>query len=284
MGARPVITLTTDFGLADPCVAAMKGVVLSLNPDAVTIDVSHEVRPHSIEQGAFLLACSWPHFPAGSIHVAVVDPGVGTARRALALQTAAGFFVGPDNGVLSAALPDDARAAVSLPSGTAALPEDVRAVALTNERYFRHPVSVTFHGRDVFAPVAAHISLGVPLEELGEPVESVVALPPFRAASQPDGSLVGRVVHIDRFGNVVTDIRQEDLPAANVEVEIAGRTVAGLARTYGDAKGLVALIGSAGYLELSLPNGNAASALNVDIGAAVGVIPAAPPGPAPGPR
>ena len=217
-GPPPIITLTTDFGLQDPYVAAMKGAILTINPTARLVDVSHAIRPQAIEQAAFVLAAAWPYFPTDAIHVAVVDPAVGSGRRALALRAAGATFVGPDNGVLSAALPDDVRAAAGdsphgrLPAPVG-LPPAYRAVSLTNERFFRTPVSSTFHGRDIFGPVAAHLSLGVALEELGEPVERIIALPPFRARRQPDGSLRGRVLHIDAFGNLITDVRLEDLPS-----------------------------------------------------------------------
>ncbi len=266
MPLRPVITLTTDFGLSGPYVGVMKGVMLSINPDAVVVDISHEVRPQRAEQAAFLLTSAWPYFPPGSVHLAVVDPGVGTARRALAIQTPAGTFVGPDNGVLSAALPDELRAQAAPPAAAVVLPPGFRAVALTSERYFRRPVSPTFHGRDVFAPVAAHLSLGVPITELGQPVVSITVLPPFRAATLPDGSLTGRVLHIGRFGNLITDVRGDDLPGGDLTVEVAGRKITGLKRTYAEGQGLIALIGSAGYLEVALPGGNAAEALNADIG------------------
>jgi hypothetical protein len=142
-------------------------------------------------------------------------------------------------------------------------------VALTNERYFRSPVSSTFHGRDIFGPVAAHLSLGVALGELGEPMEQVVALPPFRARTQPDGSLRGRVLHIDAFGNLITDVRLEDLPSRTAVVEVAGRTVEGVSATYESGADLRAVSGSSGYLEIAAPGGSAAALLKVDLGETV---------------
>lgn len=262
--ARAIITLTTDFGLADPYVAAMKGVILALNPEATIVDVSHAVRPQRLLQGVYLTQAAWPAFPPEAIHVVVVDPGVGSERRALVLETPRGLFVGPDNGVLSSALPEEARPA----SGPALVevPAGCRAFSITNRRYLREPVSATFHGRDVFAPAAAHLSLGVPPEELGEPVDSLLAFPPLRARRCPDGALQARVLHIDRFGNVITDVRADDLPDGAFTVELAGRLVPGPVRTYADASGLAALVGSSGYLEIALPNGSAADALHVDIG------------------
>ena len=274
MSTSPVITLTSDFGLQDPYVGAMKGVILAINPAAAIVDISHGVRPQAIEQAAFLLGAAWPYFPPGTIHVVVVDPGVGTERRALALRTPQGTFVGPDNGVLSAALPDPVREEASGEDKAAevGLPSGHRAVSLSNEAYFRHPVSSTFHGRDIFAPVAAHLSLGVPLEELGQPVERILALPPFRARRRADGSLAGRVIHIDAFGNLVTDVRCADLPPQPV-VEVGGERIEDVSTTYGEGRGLLAVIGSGGYLEIAVAGGSAARHLKADVGMPVVVRP-----------
>ncbi len=266
MPRQPVITLITDFGLADPYVASMKGVILSLNPQAVIVDVSHAVRPQRIEQGAFLLEACIPYFPPGSIHTAVVDPAVGSHRRAIAVRTPSGTFVGPDNGVLSPALPEDVRSGAGDPSGRVRLPEGSSGVALSDPRYHRQPVSDTFHGRDIFAPAAAHLSLGVPLSDLGEPVDEVVALAPFRAHRKPDGSRNGHIVHIDVFGNLITDIRGEDLPSAELIVQVKDRQIEGLQHTYASSKGMTALVGSSGFLEIALAGGSAAAELGVDIG------------------
>ena len=264
-----IITLTTDFGLQDPYVAAMKGAILSINPTAHLVDVSHAIRPQAVEQAAFVLAAAWPYFPPDAIHVVVVDPAVGSARRALALRAADATFVGPDNGVLSAALPDEARAAAGESLAPVRLPDGYRAVSVTNERFFRTPVSSTFHGRDIFGPVAAHLSLGVALEELGEPVEQIAALPPFRARRQPDGSLRGRVLHVDAFGNLITDVRLDDLTSANAVVELANRTIEGVSSTYGPGANLRAVTGSSGYLEIAAPGASAAAVLKADLGLTV---------------
>jgi hypothetical protein len=207
-----------------------------------------------------------------------VDPDVGSYRRALALRSARGTFVGPDNGVLSAALSDDVRASAGdspygrLPAPVR-LPADCLAVSLTNQRYFRSPVSSTFHGRDIFGPVAAHLSLGAPLADLGEPVERIIALPPFRARRQTDGSLRGRVLHIDAFGNLITDVRVEDLPSPSAVVEVAGRTIEGVSATYEPGLDLRAVTGSSGYLEIAAPGGSAAALLSAGPGLAVVVRP-----------
>ena len=271
MARQSIITLTTDFGLADPYVASMKGAILSLNPQAILVDVSHSMGPRRIEQAAFLLQAACPYFPAGTIHLAVVDPGVGTERTAMALQTPGGTFVGPDNGVLSAALPADVRSAAAEGGGRVRFVEDVLGVALTNPRYHRQPVSDTFHGRDIFAPAAAHLSLGVPLTELGEAIEDAFVLPPFRATRRPDGSLAGRVIHIDNFGNLITDIHGDDLGSRRVTVEIAERQIVGIDHTYAGKRRLTALVSSYGFLEIALPGASAAQEICVDIGEPVKV-------------
>jgi S-adenosylmethionine hydrolase len=269
--AQAIITLTSDFGLADAYVAAMKGVILSLNRNAVIVDVSHAARPQRIEQGAFLLEAARPYFPADAIHVAVVDPGVGTERRGLALQTPFGVFVGPDNGVLSPALTEELREGVGEGGGRVPLPDGTAGVELSNPRYHRLPVSRTFHGRDVFAPAAAHLSLGVALAALGQAVADAFVLPPFRARRRPDGSLAGRVVHVDGFGNLITDVRAEDLPSSPVTVEIRGRQIAGLRQGYTGGPGLMAVTGSSGYLEIAAPGGSAAAETGADLGEPVTV-------------
>jgi hypothetical protein len=271
---RPIVTLTTDFGLTDPYVAAMKGGLLSINPWLTIVDVTHDVLQGRVLQAVFLTQCAWPFFPADAIHVAVVDPGVGTERRAIALETPRGRYVGPDNGVLSSALPDAARPGASEAPGLMQLPAGYRGVSITNRRYMLEPVSATFHGRDIFAPAAAHLAVGVPIDDLGEQIDSIIALPPLRATRDADGSLRARVLHIDRFGNVITDVRAVDLPEAPFVVDIAGRAVPGPVRTYAVATGLAAIVGSSGYLEIALPNGSAADELGVDIGAAAVLRPA----------
>ena len=260
MGA--IITLTTDFGLADGYVAAIKGVILSINPDACLVDISHEVKPQDVAEGAFVLSAAYRYFPPGTVHLAVVDPGVGTQRRAIVLKTPDAFFVAPDNGLVASVLED--LAPESGASGV--LGDGLEAVAITNRRYWRSAVSATFHGRDIFAPVAAHLSLGTPLAEFGVRVSSIVVPPAVPVKRRSDGSLTGRIVHIDRFGNLITNVRAEHLPGASVTVGVGGRTIKGLRGTYAEAEGLIALIGSSGRLEIAV-NGGSARTLT---GAAVG--------------
>lgn len=266
-----IITLTTDFGLADAYVASMKGVILSLNPNVLLADVSHSIMPRRIEQAAFLLESACRYYPADAIHIAVVDPGVGTERTAIALQAPGGTFVGPDNGVLSAALPGAVRSRAAEGGDRVRLPEDVSGVALTSGRYHHQPVSGTFHGRDIFAPAAAHLSLHVPLTELGEAIDEMFVLPPFRAPRQPDGSFWGRVIHIDAFGNLITDIHGDDTASRRVTVEIADQQIEGVDHTYSGERRLTALVSSYGFLEIALPGGSAAHELCVEIGEPVKV-------------
>jgi S-adenosylmethionine hydrolase len=265
--ARPIITLTTDFGPSDSYVAQMKGAVLAINPEATIVDVSHGLSAQAIASLLYVTQTAWAAFPRGAIHVCVIDPGVGGERQALAIETEAACYIGPDNGVLSSALPDDARPVDG--AGRAPLPDGIRAFAITNERFLRAPVSATFHGRDVFAPAAAHLSLGISPSELGEPVTEMLAHPALRARRDENGPLRARVVHVDHFGNVITDARAADLPATFTATLRGRRRVSGPVTTYEGAPGLTAIVGSSGYLEIALPNGNAARELNARIGDAV---------------
>ena len=261
----PVITLLTDFGLSDTYVGQVKGAILTVNPQAVIVDLTHEVGPQQVREGAFLLEAAIGVFPPGTIHVAVVDPGVGSDRRALAVETPHALFVGPDNGILSAALTEPFRPAGDDPSPVL-LPPRLQAVELRNSRLRRPTVAPTFHARDIFGPAAAHLSRGVALDQFGPPVASILALPAFRARRLPGGEVAARVVSIDRFGNIITDARSEDLPADTLLVSCRGHVARGLAQTYAGTEGLVALIGSAGFLELAVANGSAAALTGAAIG------------------
>lgn len=252
-----IITLTTDFGLSDGFVGMMKGVILGINPHATIVDITHDIAPQNIEQGAFLFANSFKYFPVNSIHVVVVDPGVGSARHSIAAQIGETIFVAPDNGVLSPAM-----------ETLKLLP---RVVHLNRAEYWRARVSHTFHGRDIFAPVAAHLSLGVPLESLGDPVNDWVRLAQCVAVWRTGSEIVGRIVHIDRFGNAITNIGEEMFTAmdrARLEVTIGGKTLQGIQPTYamvGQGEAL-ALIGSSGHLEIAVRDGNAAQVWGLRLG------------------
>src|SRR5262245_32283700 len=190
------ITLTTDFGTRDWFVGTMKGVILGIKPRARVVDITHEIAPGDIRGGAFALMASCRYFPKGTLHVAVVDPGVGSRRRAIAVRTANSILIGPDNGVLSWALRG----------------ETIQSIRqLENRRYFLEPVSRTFHGRDIFAPVAAHLSRGVALERLGRELHDLVRLPWPEPVKQRE-EIRGEIVYIDRFGNAITNIRGERIP------------------------------------------------------------------------
>jgi S-adenosylmethionine hydrolase len=257
-----LITLTTDFGLTDGFVGVMKGVILSINPDAQCVDITHEVARQNIQQGALLLANSVPYFPLAAIHLCVVDPGVGSTRRPIAVQVGEAIFVGPDNGVLSLAIQ------VLLARAPAAKP---RGFHLNDPRYWLPQVSNTFHGRDIFSPCAAHLSRGVPLDQVGAPLDDWITLAPPNPVRRKDGSLVGHVIYIDRYGNIVSDVGEEALRefgASQISVEIAGREIHGLVRTYSDVEPaeFAALIGSPWKLEIVQREGNAAEALGVCVG------------------
>jgi len=248
-----VCTLLTDFGLADGFVGAMKGVLASGAPGAQLLDLSHDVPAGDIEHGAFVLAQAAPFFPAGTVHLAVVDPGVGTAREAVVVRHGGALLVGPNNGLLSHVAP---------------APHDV--FLITNVLWLRPRPSETFHGRDVFAPAAAALLSGAPPEDAGPrlPRARWVRLPAREPSDAPDG-MMGEVVHVDRFGNLITN-----LPGAaglgRVTLEPAGLTLA-VVRTYGDATAgaPLAYVGSRGTLELAVRDGRAADVLGVGRGARV---------------
>jgi len=264
-----VITLTTDFGLSDAYVASMKGVILGINPLVRLVDVCHTVGPQNVSQAAFVLNTAFPFFPRGTIHLVVVDPGVGSDRRAVVLRTPLADFVAPDNGVLSYVL-EQSGAGRATEDGLRRIGPDLEAFAITNPRFWRSPVSSTFHGRDIFAPVAGHLSLGHSPNDFGERVDSLVALPLTRPERSRDGTLVGHILHIDSFGNLITDITIDDLSPAGKPVSIAvgDRVIRRLSRTYADAQReeIIALFGSSGHLEVSLNGGSARAVLRAEVG------------------
>ena len=255
-----IVTLTTDFGTRDPYVAQLKGVLLAGCEGVRIHDLTHEIAPQDVLEGALFLAAAVPAFPPGTVHLAVVDPGVGTERRAIAASVGGQHVVCPDNGLLTLLA---RRAAI----------EEVRSIERASLR--REPVSPTFHGRDLFAPAAAFLACGGAPAELGPPLKAPIELPlphPRREGAR----LVGEVVHIDRFGNAITNLGRSEVEAIAggraVGVEAAGRRLP-LARTYGDvAEGEpLALIGSADLLEVAVRNGSAAAALGLERGSEVAV-------------
>ncbi len=252
-----MITLTTDFGLKDPYVAEMKAIIFDLCPNAVIVDITHEIAKFNIRMGAYMLATAVPYFPEGSIHVGVVDPGVGTLRRPIVIQTRQGFFIGPDNGLLVLAAEKQGI---------------TRIHELTNPRFMLPKVSHTFHGRDVFAPVAAHLMNGVQPQEFGPEILKVVQ-PEFAKVTKRNGLLIGEVLHVDGFGNVITNINEKEVAQGHVKgevnVELAGcKLKLKLRRAYGEAEPRepLALIGSHGFLEISINQGNAAKRFKTKAG------------------
>jgi S-adenosyl-L-methionine hydrolase (adenosine-forming) len=258
----PLITLTTDWGLADNYVAAAKGAILSVCPEVHIVDIDHAIAPQDIAQAVYITSTSWPYFPSGTIHIAVVDPGVGTQRRAMLVQSPDAVFIGPDNGVLSAALPVEAR---PVDPREVPLPAGYKAFELTEDKYFRSTVSNTFHGRDVFGPVAGHAATGVTPDQFGPPVTSLLALPLTTAVQQGD-VIRGRIQHIDTFGNLVTDVPESFMAGRAVAVEVSGHLIRGLGRTYGENEGLFALVTSDGWLAVAQVNGSAAAELSASRG------------------
>ncbi len=249
-----LIALLTDFGTRDPYVAAMKGVIAS-RCDARILDLSHEIEPFDVWAGAFFLRAVVPYWPAGTIFVVVIDPGVGTSRKILAIERDGRTFLAPDNGVLS-------------------LVAGPPAVSVENDAFFLPGGSATFHGRDRFAPVAAAIANGARLHELGPRVDAIVALdyaPPSYDCARVDGTIVS----VDRYGNLVTDIESARLPFARYAARAGAHTVTRMARTYGDAGGGAFLItGSTGCVEISVANASAAALLQLRRGDRVTITPA----------
>ena len=261
----PLITLLTDFGLQDFFVGVMKGVILSANPHARIVDLCHGIAPQDVRRAGFVLAGAYSYVPEGTIHVCVVDPGVGSSRRILAAEIGGHVFLAPDNGLLSFVLEDQ-------PAG--------RIIAVKRRRFFRDPVSTTFHGRDIFAPVAGHLSLGRDIGELGEPAGEIVRFDVPAPSLLPDGKLAGEVVCVDRFGNLITNIRREELEGLcgsvrNCVVRIGRRRMRGVHRAYSSAKPgeMLALVNSLDRLEIAVRDGSAAEVTRRGAGESVFVKP-----------
>jgi S-adenosylmethionine hydrolase len=255
-GPSGIITLLTDFGLDDAYVGTVKGVLLAINPRVRLVDLTHAVPPQDIRRAALLLEAAWRFFPRGSVHLAIVDPGVGGSRRPIAIEAGGHYFVGPDNGLLGFCF--------DLPGA--------RGVVLADARYHRRPVSRTFHGRDIFAPVAAHCSRGVRLAAFGPPLRHPVRL----SGSEPrrlGGRVDGEVLLVDRFGNLLTSLRERDLPgpADRGVLRIGAARVRGLAGTYAERprRALGALIDSSGRVEVFVREGSARRRLGLGPGAPV---------------
>jgi S-adenosylmethionine hydrolase len=244
-----IITLTTDFGLKDPYVAEMKAAILSICTDAVIVDISHEVEKFNIRMGAYVLASAATYFPRGTVHIAVIDPGVGTQRRSLLIQTKQCFFIGPDNGVLVLAAEKQGI---------------TRIYEITNKNLMLTQISNTFHGRDIFAPAGAHLARGLPPAESGPEIREVKK-PKFAKVKRSKRALVGEVLHVDGFGNIISNVSEEEVADLNVKGSVnvvlpGSRMTLKFGKTYAEAKPeeALALIGSHGYVEIAVNQGNAA--------------------------
>lgn len=265
MPRPPLITLITDFGPADHFVGVMKAVILNINPDVQIVDVCHQVNSYDIFDAAFTLAQSYRFFPPDTIHLVVVDPGVGTARRPLLARTIECKFIAPDNGVLSLIYERE---------------ESIEVRHVTSDHYFLNPVSNTFHARDIFAPVAGWLSRGLEADKFGEPVTDYTKFTPPKPKRVSDQLVKGVVLRVDKFGNVITNITPEDVPALFAENPPPFKIIIGqqeitklnLAYSMGKPSEIFAIVGSSGYVEICTNRGSAAKALNAGRGAEVGVM------------
>lgn len=257
---NPIITLTTDYGTNDHLVGVLKGVILKINPDVTIVDITHAVTPYDLLDGALQIASAYTYFPPRTIHVVIVDPGVGTERRPILVSGQNQYFIAPDNGVLSGVYEKEPNVVVR---------------HLTSEHYFMQPVSKTFHGRDVFAPVAGWLSKHWQPASMGETIEDFkrFAMPRPKEA---DGALKGVVLKVDSFGNLITNFHPEDLPAGAVEkgevpLQVGNHAVTRIVPMFaaGNANEPVAYVGSSGYLEIGVNKGNAAKTLGVGRGTPV---------------
>jgi S-adenosylmethionine hydrolase len=255
----PVVALLTDFGLSDHYVGTLKGVILGICPNAALVDITHDVPPQDTLTGALAVAAAAPFFPAGTIFLAVVDPGVGSSRRGVAAQANERLYVGPDNGLFSIVFDEHP-------------PE--RVVELSDQRFALREVCATFEGRDRFAPAAAWLAAGTPLIELGRPLDTWTRLQVPAPRVSPEG-LDGEVLHADHFGNLITNIPASKIrKPAGSSIEVAGRTIRGVVRTYADAAegGLCALVGSTRLLEVAVRGGSAARLLGAGRGTPVRLL------------
>jgi S-adenosylmethionine hydrolase len=247
----PVLTLTTDFGLSDHYAGVMKGVILGICPGAQIVDISHQVGRYAIAEGAFVITQAYRYFPAGTVHVVVVDPGVGSPRRPIVVEAAEQYFVGPDNGVF----------------GMIFAREQHQTRLIQNRKYMRPELSHTFHGRDIFAPVGAHIAAGVAPSLIGELTESYIRPSFENPRPEGEGMWIGEILKIDHFGNVVTNFHAQDFPAIQV-LTIGTAQITRLVHSYAEAAPgeLMAIAGSSGYLEVSVNQGSAAEKIGCRAG------------------
>ena len=255
--ANQLISLTTDFGLRDPYVAEMKAVILSISSESKIIDISHKIEKFNVEMRSYTLVTASPYFPKGAIHVVVIDPGVGTSRRAIIVQTEVSYYIGPDNGVLFQAAEN----------------QGIRHVyRIENPKFMLSRISNTFHGRDIFAPTAAHLANGIPAEEFG-PETAEIVKPEFAKVTKKNDELIGEVIHVDSFGNIITNLKEEELKLVGIERTFKIRLrdtdlELQLCKAYGETGSQQphAIIGSHNFLEISINQGNAAKKFQTAIG------------------
>ncbi|MFC1743250.1 S-adenosyl-l-methionine hydroxide adenosyltransferase family protein [Candidatus Riflebacteria bacterium] len=260
-----IISLISDFGNKDPFAGIMKGVILSINREVTVIDLCHEIPAQDILKAAICLNMSYTFFSANSLHVVVVDPGVGGKRKIIFLRTPGGCFLAPDNGVLSLVLQRgfEKMGDYPVPGNITELPSGFEAFKVDNKDFWLKPTSSSFHGRDIFAPVAAHYSLGVPLEKLATPCDAMLYRP-LPLAKETDGVIEGLVIYVDHFGNLVTNITAKMLAHKSTwKFRIGKLLINGLCKFYGEGRDYLALIGSHGYLEIARKNGNAFQSLGI---------------------
>jgi hypothetical protein len=254
---RATVTLTTDFGSRDPYAAEMKAVILGICPDVTVVDISHEIEKFNVRMGAYILATASPYFSKGTIHVAVVDPGVGTERRAIVIQTRQSLYVGPDNGVLALAAKNQ---------------KAEHVYEITNREFMLPRISSTFHGRDVFAPVAAHLAKGMPPAKFGREIFKIVT-PDFAKVVRKRNVWIGEVMYVDGFGNIITNLGEKEIESMNIKdaVNVKLKNVKlklKLCKTYAEAghRKPLAIIGSHNFLEISINQGNAAETFQTETG------------------
>ncbi len=255
--SNKIITLTTDFGLRDPYVAEMKAIMLGISPNSKIVDISHEIEKFNLTMAGYTLAAACPYFPKGTIHVAVIDPGVGTSRKAILIHTENSYYIGPDNGALI----------------LAAKAQRIRhTYRIENPKFMLSRISSTFHGRDIFAPAAAHLANGIPAEEFG-PETTEIVKPRFAEITKINGELIGEVIHIDDFGNIITNLGERelrligikrtiriDLEDTNLQLQLFE------AYAEADSQEPFAIIGSHNFLEISINQGNAAKRIQARVG------------------
>ena len=246
-----IITLLTDFGTKDGYIGAVKGVIKRINPQAEIVDITHDIDSYDVLGAAFALNNFYKYFPKGTIHMAVVDPGVGSLRQPILIKTKDFFFVGPDNGIFSLIYHGE---------------DLIDVIVISNEKYFLAEPSSTFHARDIFAPVAAYLSLGIKADEFGSSAKECMKF----IIPEPESkrkSLKGEIIHIDRFGNLITNIPADLLEnKKNAEIRVRKRQIKGIRRSYFEIKRLGAIIGSSGFLELAINQGNAQKLLKARVG------------------